>query len=89
MYGCICSTLCKEGALDPKKVDGKILVCLRGDNGRVDKGTQAAHAGAAGMILCNDIASADEIIADPHVLPATHITYNDGLRLYAYLNSTK
>ncbi|KAI3829451.1 hypothetical protein L1987_03575 [Smallanthus sonchifolius] len=80
--------LCAQGALDPKKVQGKILVCLRGGNGRVDKGTQAALAGAAGMILCNDKASADEIIADPHVLPATHITYADGLHLYAYLNST-
>ncbi|KAK9057892.1 hypothetical protein SSX86_022731 [Deinandra increscens subsp. villosa] len=82
------ATLCGQGALDPKKVQGKIVVCLRGGNGRVDKGTQAALAGAAGMILCNDKASGEEIIADPHVLPATHITYADGLRLYAYLDST-
>ncbi|KAL4562577.1 hypothetical protein LXL04_034786 [Taraxacum kok-saghyz] len=80
--------LCKEGALDRAKVHGKILVCLRGDNGRVEKGRVAALAGAAGMILCNNKASANEIIADPHLLPATHITYADGLRLYAYLNST-
>ncbi|KAI3740981.1 hypothetical protein L2E82_31456 [Cichorium intybus] len=81
--------LCKEGSLDQKKVHGKILVCLRGDNGRVEKGKQALLAGAAGMILCNDKASGNEIIADPHLLPATHITYADGLRVYAYLNSTK
>ncbi|KAD0494643.1 hypothetical protein E3N88_44184 [Mikania micrantha] len=84
------ASLCSEGTLDSKKVKGKILVCLRGgSNGRVDKGTQAALAGAVGMILCNDETSGDEIIADPHVLPATHITYTDSLRLNAYLNSTK
>ncbi|XP_075100742.1 uncharacterized protein LOC107776554 [Nicotiana tabacum] len=36
--------LCKVGALDPKKVKGTILVCLRGDNAKVDKGQQAALA---------------------------------------------
>ncbi|PWA61483.1 peptidase S8, subtilisin-related protein [Artemisia annua] len=56
---------------------------------RVDKSTQAAHAGAAGMILCNDLSTGDEIIADPYILPTTHLTYADCLRLFAYLNSTK
>ncbi|XP_076925063.1 subtilisin-like protease SBT5.4 [Bidens hawaiensis] len=81
--------VCAPGTLDPKKVQGNILVCLRGGNiDRVDKGIEAARAGAAGMILRNDEVDGNEIIADPHVLPATHITYADGLRLYAYLNST-
>ncbi|KAK9052748.1 hypothetical protein SSX86_029378 [Deinandra increscens subsp. villosa] len=81
------ATLCAQGALDPKKVQGKILVCLIGGN--VYSGTQAALAGAAGMILCNDKAHGDQIIPAAHVLPATFITYADGLRLYAYLDSTK
>ncbi|KAH7837867.1 hypothetical protein Vadar_019105 [Vaccinium darrowii] len=81
--------LCKEGTLDHKKVKGKILVCLRGDNARVDKGMQAALAGAVGMILCNDESTGSEIIADPHFLPASHINYTDGLAVYAYLKSTK
>ncbi|KAI8556333.1 hypothetical protein RHMOL_Rhmol05G0244700 [Rhododendron molle] len=81
--------LCKEGTLDPKKVKGKILVCLRGDNGRLEKGMVAALAGAVGMILCNDESDGNEIIADPHYLPASHINYTDGLVVYAYLNSTK
>ncbi|XP_060188842.1 subtilisin-like protease SBT5.3 isoform X2 [Lycium barbarum] len=80
--------LCKAGALDPKKVKGSILVCLRGDNARVEKGQQAALAGAVGMVLANDYASGNEIIADPHVLPATQISYNDGLSVFAYLDST-
>ncbi|CAN4103100.1 unnamed protein product [Withania somnifera] len=81
--------LCKSGALDPKKVKGTILVCLRGDNARVDKGQQAALAGAVGMVLANDYASGNEIIADPHVLPATQISYSDGLDVFVYVNSTR
>lgn len=81
--------LCKKDSLDPEKVKGKILVCLRGDNARVEKGQQAAAAGAVGMILCNDKASGNEIISDAHVLPASQIDYKDGLAVFSYLNSTK
>lgn len=68
---------------------GKILVCLRGDNARADKGQQAALAGAVGMVLANNEASGNEIIADAHVLPASHISYTDGVALLSYINSTK
>lgn len=81
--------LCKPGTLDPKKAKGKILACLRGETARVDKGEQAALAGAVGMILCNDKLDGNEIIADPHVLPATQINYKDGVAVFAYINSTK
>ncbi|XVF21194.1 hypothetical protein REPUB_Repub12eG0069600 [Reevesia pubescens] len=83
------ASLCQAGAIDPKKATGKILVCLRGQNARVDKGLQAALAGAAGMILANDILTGNEIIADAHVLPASHINYTDGLAVFTYINSTK
>lgn len=85
----ICSILCKEGTLNPEKVKGKILVCLRGDNARIDKGIQAMEAGAAGIILCNSEANGNEVIADPHLLPASHLDYSDGLAVFSYLNSTK
>lgn len=81
--------LCKAGSLDPTKVKGKILVCLRGDNPRVDKGQQALSAGAVAMILANNGLSGNEIIADPHVLPASHITYSDGLAVFRYIHSSK
>ncbi|CAL5406137.1 unnamed protein product [Camellia sinensis] len=81
--------LCKPGSLDPKKAKGKILVCLRGDNARVDKGQQAALAGAVGMVLANNQLSGNEIIADPHVLPASHINYIDGGAVFAYVNHTR
>ncbi|XP_061354871.1 subtilisin-like protease SBT5.4 [Gastrolobium bilobum] len=81
--------LCKQGTIDPQKVKGQILVCLRGETARVEKSLVALEAGAAGMILCNDKLSGDELIADPHLLPASQINYEDGLALFAYINSTK
>lgn len=89
LYGGYCRILCKAGTLDPVKVKGKILLCLRGDNARVDKGEQALLAGAVGMILANNMASGNEIIADPHLLPASHIKYTDGVAVFSYVNSTK
>ncbi|XVF33840.1 hypothetical protein REPUB_Repub18cG0006200 [Reevesia pubescens] len=81
--------LCQPGTLDPKKAKGKILVCLRGVNTRTDKGKQALLAGAVGMILANDEKSGNEVIADPHFLPATHINFTNGATVFAYINSTK
>ena len=36
------------------------------------------------MILANDAASGDSLNADPHDLPAVHITYDDGVALKAW-----
>ncbi|CAA7040211.1 unnamed protein product [Microthlaspi erraticum] len=69
--------LCKEGTLDSNKAKGKMMVCLRGNTSRVDKGTQAALAGSVAMVLCNDKASGNDITVDPHFLPATHIKINE------------
>ncbi|KAK6269421.1 PREDICTED: subtilisin-like protease SBT5.4 [Theobroma cacao] len=81
--------LCQPGTLDPKKVKGKIIVCVRGVNARTDKSQQALLAGAVGMILANDEKSGNGIMADPHLLPATHISFTDGETVFAYINSTK
>jgi hypothetical protein len=84
-----CRKLCIEGSLDEAKAEGKIVVCIRGKNARVAKGEAVRQAGGVGFVLVNDEASGNEMIADAHVLPATHITYNDGRALLAYLNSTR
>jgi len=89
IYVHACRVLCQNGTLDPNKVKGKIVVCLRGINARVDKGEQALLAGAVGMVLANDRVSGNEIIADPHVLPASHINFTDGTSVFSYINSTK
>ena len=77
------------GSLDPAKAKGKIVVCLRGINARVEKGEAVQQAGGFGMVLANDLTTGDEIIADSHVLPATHISYDEGVELFSYLKSTK
>ncbi|WCJ32550.1 Subtilisin-like protease [Euphorbia peplus] len=81
--------LCKDQSLDRSKVQGKIVLCLRGENGRLGKGIEAARAGAVGMILANDEINGDALLSDPHFIPATHISYNNGLKVRKYINSTK
>ncbi|KAJ3707947.1 hypothetical protein LUZ61_011652 [Rhynchospora tenuis] len=82
--------LCFIGSLDPAKVNGSIVICTRGTNARVEKGEAVLQAGGVGMVLINSASTGNEIIADAHVLPATHITYSDGQTLLSYLkpNST-
>ncbi|XP_058112939.1 subtilisin-like protease SBT5.3 [Magnolia sinica] len=81
--------LCYIGCLDPKKVKGKIVVCLDGFNAAEEKGEAVHQAGGAGMILANDLAGGNDIMAEAHVLPATHISATDGLAVFGYINSTK
>ncbi|KAI4296081.1 hypothetical protein L6164_036070 [Bauhinia variegata] len=83
------ASICIPGTLDPEKIKGKILVCTRGVSPRVEKGFVAAQAGAAGMILCNDKLSNNELISDPHMVPASQLSYSDCLALFSYIYSTK
>ncbi|KAE8791900.1 Subtilisin-like protease [Hordeum vulgare] len=83
------SALCLPGSLDPAKVSGKIVVCTRGgSNGRVAKGQVVKDAGGVGMVLCNDAVSGDNIIADPHIIPAAHCSYSKCLEILSYIQST-
>jgi hypothetical protein len=50
---------------------------------------QASRVGAVGMILTNDEESGGEVIADPHVLPATHVNFTEGSYIFNYINNTK
>lgn len=77
--------LCQEGGFEGEVFDGQIVVCDRGISGRVAKGQVALDAGAGGMILANDEPSGDSLSGDAHVLPAVHITYDDGVALKAWL----
>ena len=64
---------------------GEIVVCDRGAIGRVLKGQHVLNAGGGGMILLNDAPSAGSLNDDTHVLPATHVSYADGLSLKAWM----
>ncbi|RVX14713.1 Subtilisin-like protease SBT5.4 [Vitis vinifera] len=60
---------------------------------------KAANASAQDAILCKPgtlnpkkvkgkILSGNELIADPHVLPASHVNFSDGAAVFNYINST-
>jgi subtilisin family serine protease len=54
---------------------GKVVVCERGTNGRVDKGYNVLQGGAAGMILYNQDATTTDLESDNHWLPAIHTQF--------------
>jgi hypothetical protein len=64
---------------------GQIVVCDRGTNARVEKGSNVLAGGAGGMVLANDAANGDSLSSDAHVLAAVHITYADGIALKTWL----
>jgi subtilisin family serine protease len=64
--GKLCLTPFAAGSLT-----GQVVVCERGENGRVEKGFNASQGGAAGMILYNPTAS--DVETDNHFLPTIHL----------------
>ena len=72
---------------DPGTFDGEIVVCDRGEYGRVEKGKNLQLAGAGGYILANTEVWGDDIVADDHCLPATHLGFSDGEKLRSWLGS--
>ncbi|MBN1876123.1 MAG: S8 family serine peptidase [Anaerolineae bacterium] len=73
----------------PGTFAGEIVVCDRGGGiARVTKGINVLAGGAGGMVLTNDAESGNSLNADTHVLPAVHITCDDGIRLRAWLAGT-
>ncbi|ERN11298.1 subtilisin-like protease SBT1.8 [Amborella trichopoda] len=79
------SNLCLAGTLDPKLVRGKIVLCDRGINARVEKGEVVRSAGGAGMILANTAANGEELVADSHQLPAVAVGKKAGDEIRAYV----
>ena len=71
--------LCEAGTLDPAKVAGKVVLCLRGSlEGRIAVSKTVFQAGGAGMILYNP-ADPQDLGAYPYWLPAVQISHADGL----------
>ena len=66
--------------LDPAKVAGKVVLCLRGDNARIDKSLQVKNAGGVGMILYNPT-DAQDLDTDTHWVPTAHVNFTDGKRV--------
>ncbi|KAL2516960.1 Subtilase family protein [Abeliophyllum distichum] len=79
---------CTPATLANIDVRGKIVLCETGGIGRIAKGRAVRSAGGAAMILMNQEPEGYSISAEAHVLPAVHISYADGLKVKAYMNST-
>lgn len=70
--------------LDPAKVAGKIVICNRGLNDRVDKSRAVLEAGGIGMI---QVDNGTGLVADLHSVPSVHVTAQDGQAIRAYAAS--
>jgi subtilisin family serine protease len=68
--------------LDPAKVAGKIVVCDRGTNARVNKSLAVQDAGGAGMLLLNT--SPNSLNADFHFVPTVHLQNTDRTAIKTY-----
>lgn len=71
--------------LDPAKVAGKIVLCDRGTNARVNKSLAVQQAGGVGMILAN--VSPSTLNADIHYVPTIHIDEVAGAAIKAYVTA--
>ena len=81
--------LCLPGTLNPNKVKGKVVLCDRGVNARVEKGAVVKAAGGLGMILANTAANGEELVADSHLIPAVAVGLRTGEKIRDYAMSEK
>ncbi|GJT29737.1 subtilisin-like protease SBT1.8 [Tanacetum coccineum] len=81
------SNLCLPGSLNPELARGKVVLCDRGVNPRVEKGFVVKEAGGVGMILANNAASGEELVADSHLLPAVAVGSKVGDEIREYLKT--
>ncbi|XAR61950.1 Cucumisin [Bertholletia excelsa] len=79
--------LCIDGSLIPAKVSGKIVVCDRGMNARVQKGLAVKAAGGVGMILTNTELYGEELVADAHLIPTVALGQRSGDAMKKYIFS--
>ncbi|MED6132930.1 hypothetical protein PIB30_023477 [Stylosanthes scabra] len=80
---------CTEHSLDQSLVKGKIVACEKGLNSRTEKGMVVKKAGGAGMILLNSDSQGDELLADPHILPATSLGFSESNIVRNYIQTSR
>ncbi|MCD7453519.1 hypothetical protein HAX54_021219 [Datura stramonium] len=83
------SNLCFRGSLDPNMVGGKVVLCDRGINDRVEKGLVVKEANGVGMILANTPETGEELLADSHLLPAVAVGRKAGDVIREYVKTEK
>ncbi|KAD4384728.1 hypothetical protein E3N88_24896 [Mikania micrantha] len=81
------SAFCKPESLDKQLVKGKIVVCDRGGNPRVDKGEVVRDAGGVGVIVANVAPQGEGLISDSYTIPGMLITESGRKKLDDYIMS--
>ncbi len=71
--------------LDPAKVAGKVVICTRGNNARVDKSAAVLAAGGVGMVLVDN---GGGLVAEAHSVPTVHVNVADGAAIKLYAATT-
>ncbi|PKU80772.1 subtilisin-like protease SBT1.5 [Dendrobium catenatum] len=79
---------CLPETLQSINVRGKAVLCFGDNSEALDTGIVVKKAGGAAMIFANIIQNGYTTMAEPHVLPASHIDYNSGVQILSYVNST-
>ncbi len=82
------ANLCLAGTLDPAKVTGKIVLCGRGSNGRVEKSFEVQRAGGVGMVLYNQT-DVDNIFTDNFFVPTVMVDNTPGQAIRDWANSSR
>ena len=79
--------LCLSNSGHEEEFGGKIVVCDRGVNGRVEKSENVAAQGAAGFVLVNDELNGDSLNGDEFAVPGVFIGHADGQALKEWLRN--
>jgi hypothetical protein len=80
--------LCLSDVKFKGSVTGKIVLCKRGTNARIDKSYAVYINGGAGMVLYNTF-DADTLITDTHWVPSLHVNFTDGSAVKDYIHTAK
>jgi subtilisin family serine protease len=79
------SAICRPGALEPDRVAGRVVLCVRGSVGRLEQSEAVARAGGVGMIVY-DMSDAFDPFTDSHWVPTVLLDRNPGLAIKAYIH---
>ncbi|MGH3666159.1 MAG: S8 family serine peptidase, partial [Egibacteraceae bacterium] len=79
------NALCLPGEFKrARRLRGKIVLCARGQNARVEKSLAVQQVGGAGMILHNTVPN-DTLNTDNHYVPSSHVAVAEGQQIKAFI----
>ncbi|PKU67215.1 subtilisin-like protease SBT1.2 [Dendrobium catenatum] len=79
---------CQSGSLRSSIVSGKIVLCVTDEYDNLERSETVKTAGGAAMIVMNRLADGYTTNADPHSIPASHVSHADGQKIQAYIRTT-